>query len=165
MKAGPLRSPIRCGLWIVGILALSGFQQPDTRQLTRVVLTFPTGELFLHVDRSGVGLSYGALFPVPVLDNGRFDIDELFQQLQPRLEEVVPGDEIPVGREYGMTMLSFSDGTGEDYLFYDAALARELFDIACAGVVGRGNDDPDAVPVNNPAAREIVLRACAERRN
>jgi hypothetical protein len=57
---------------------------------------------------------------LPVVNDGRFDMEELFEQLQPQLDEVVPTDEIPIGREYGIAMLSFSDETTEDYVFYDA---------------------------------------------
>jgi hypothetical protein len=123
----------------------------DQNPVTRISLDFPHGGLRLLVQRDGdTRLFYGALPHSRIVKSGTFDVDELFQQLQPQLHDNSPGENPPSGQPFGIATLEFADGTEQDYLIYDEAFAEALFKTACANIV----DEEDA-------GKEIFTAQCA----
>lgn len=109
--------------------------ETDTTLMTRIIVDFPHGALRLLVQRDGeTRLFYGALPNHRTVQSNTFNIDDLFQQLQPRLHDNVPAENRPLGQPYGMATIEFSDGSEQDYLIYDKPFAVELFQAACANL-------------------------------
>ena len=105
----------------------------DPASVTGIVVDFPHGALRLLVRRDGeTRLFYGALPTHRAVQSNTFNIDDLFQQLQPRLQDNVPAENRPLGQPYGMATIGFSDGSEQDYLIYDETFAVELLKAACA---------------------------------
>jgi len=108
----------------------------DTHLVTQIIVDFPHGELRLLVQRDDdARLFYAALPNSRVIQNSPFDIDDLFQELQPRLHDVVPAENRSIEQPYGMATIECSDGSKQDYLIYDEIFAVELFKTACANIV------------------------------
>ena len=108
----------------------------DPPLVTWISIDFPHGALRLLVQREGdARLFYGALPTSRVIQKSPGNIDDLFQQLQPRLHDVVPAENRPIGQPYGMVTIEFSDGNQRDYLIYDETFAVDLFKAACANSV------------------------------
>lgn len=123
----------------------------DSSSVTTIIVDFPHGELRLFVGRDDeTQLFYGALPTHRTVQDNTFNIDDLFQQLQPRLRDNVLAENHPLGRPYGMATIEFSDGSEQDYLIYDETFAIELLQTACANLV----EDEES-------GAEIVTAACA----
>ena len=124
----------------------------DTTLVTGIIVDFPHGALRLLVQRDGeTRLFYGALPAHRAVQSNTFDIDDLFQQLQPRLHDNVPAENRPIAEPYGMAIIEFSDGSEQDYLIYDETFAVELLQLACANLV----EDQES-------GSEIVTVECAK---
>jgi hypothetical protein len=137
---------------LLALLASSGCRR-DSNRVTHISLDFPHGELRLVLHRDdGARLTYGALPAFQAVKDGTFDIDRLYEQLQTRINPVVPSEEMPGGGPAGMVSLNFADGSSSDHLIYDAAFAQELFTAACENLVLDGD-----------FVQEVVVGACAER--
>jgi hypothetical protein len=120
--------------------------------VTGIIVDFPHGELRLLVRREGkTRLFYGALPRHRTVQSNIFNIEDLFQQLQPRLHDNVPAENRPLGQPYGMATIEFSNGSEQDYLIYDETFAVELFQVACANLV----EDEEF-------GSEIVIAVCAK---
>jgi hypothetical protein len=118
-------------VWIFIILMTSGCSA-KAGLVTSISLDFPHGGLRLLVKREGEArLFYAALPNSRDIAEGTFDIDELFDQLQPRLHKNVPAEARPLGQPYGMVSIDFKDGSSSDYLIYDEKFASELLQRAC----------------------------------
>lgn len=128
----------------------------NSASVTGIIVDFPHGALRLLVQRDGdTRLYYGAHFTHRVVQSSAFNIDDLFQQLQPRLHDNVPAENRPIiGQPYGMATIEFSDGSEQDYLIYDESFALELFQAACANLVEDAEFDS-----------EIVAAECAKIRS
>lgn len=123
---------------------------PSAPQVTWISVDFPHGELRLHVWREGdAKLLYGALPASLTIPNHIFDIDDLYQQLEPRLQDVASAENRPIGQPYGMATIELSDGSERDYLIYDEVFALELFQVACTNAVE-----------NEKSGAEIITAAC-----
>jgi len=59
----------------------------------------------------------------------------LFDDLQEKLNPVLPAESRPLGAAYGMVQFRFQDGSQKDYLIYDGDYAETLFEIARANLV------------------------------
>jgi hypothetical protein len=68
-------------------------------------------------------LFYGALPQSQEIKPNTFDIDDLFGDLQEKLNPVLPAENRPLGADYGMVQIGFQDGSEKDYLIYDGAFA------------------------------------------
>jgi len=137
----------------LGALILSACNT-DIPVVTRIIVDFPHGALRLLVQRDDkVRLFYGELPTSRAIQNSIFNIDDLFQQLQPRLHDVVSAENRPIGQPYGMATIEFSDGSEQDYLIYDGTFAVELFKAACANIL----EDEES-------SGEIVTAECAKLR-
>ena len=124
----------------------------ETASVIGIIVDFPHGALRLLVWRDGeTRLFYGALPTHRTVQSNTFNIDDLFQQLQPRLHDNVPAENRPLGQPYGMATIEFSDGSEQDYLIYDETFAVELFQVACANLVE-----------NEEFGSEIVTAVCAK---
>ncbi|MBN1259232.1 MAG: hypothetical protein JXB35_00995 [Anaerolineae bacterium] len=140
-----------CMLGMVVILVLSGCI-PRAGQVTSISLDFPHGEarVLIHRDR-GAHLFYAALPTSQPIREGVFDIDAVYEQLQPRLHPVVPSEAQPPGQPYGMAMLGFPNGDDRSYLIYDEDYAMALLARACDNRIEDGEADTavlDAVCVD-----------------
>jgi hypothetical protein len=109
----------------------------DAPSVTWLTLDFPHGGLRLVVQRDNETRWFYAALPTHrAVRDGTFDIDDLYQQLEPRLHEVVPTEDQPnPDQPYGMVTLAFGENSQQDYLIYDEAFALELFKTACANLV------------------------------
>jgi hypothetical protein len=138
MRAGKedLRMGSRFGIVFLGItavLALSACRAAP-RSVESISLDFPYGETRLLVRRGGEArLFYAALPESLTLRTGVFDIDALMDQLQPRLHDVVSGEQL-AGRSFGMLTLTYRDRDAGDYFLYDGEFADGLFVTACRNV-------------------------------
>jgi hypothetical protein len=120
----------------IGVLILSGCNT-DENSVELISLDFPHGGLRLLVQRDrDARLFYAALPTARIVRQGTFDIDELYQQLQPRLHENMPAENRPIEQPYGVANLEFADGSERNYLIYDEAFAEALLKSACANIVG-----------------------------
>jgi hypothetical protein len=118
-------------IWTVGALIINGCST-RARSVTSISLDFPHGGLRLLVQRDDEArLFYGALPASRSIPESTFDIDEIFDQLQPRLHKVVPAENRPLGQDYGIASIRFNDGSSKDYLIYDENYATDLFKKAC----------------------------------
>jgi hypothetical protein len=108
----------------------------DAPLVTAITIDFPHGALRLIVQRDDeTSLLYGALPTYRTVHSTTFNIDDLFQQLQPRLHDNVPAENRPIGEPYGMVIIDFSDDSEQDFLIYDETFAVGLFRAACANLV------------------------------
>lgn len=125
-------------LVILAFILLSLFGcYTDTNPVTSIVMDFPHGETRLLIRRDGEALLfYGALPESQIVKPGLFEIDEIADELQPRLSKVVPAEERPLDQPYGMVTLQFTNGSQQDYFIYDGAFADELFQTARENIVG-----------------------------
>lgn len=98
-----------------------------------IVLSYPSGELSLRVGRDQASrLTYGELPEGLTIERGVFDLDELYGQLQGKLNEVVPSEKVPAGKTIGTVSFVFADGSQESYFIYDEAFSFQLLANACS---------------------------------
>lgn len=137
-------------IWLLGLLLLSSCSQ-DRALPSTINLDFPHSELRLLVQRDDDALLFYGAHPMSrEVPQGVFDIDVVLDQLQGRLREVVPSEDRPPGRSYGLVTIDFDNGASMDYLIYDGAYASVLFMKSCSNRV-RQED----------SATEIFERSCA----
>ena len=104
---------------------------------TTINMDFPHGETRLLVNEDGTAFLFYASRPQhEVVRPNTFELDELFNDLQDKLNPNVPMEERPVHDAYGMVTFRFSDGREEDYLIYDGDFAEAYFEIARANIIG-----------------------------
>ena len=131
-----IKPPLIFSLLAFSLLCLAGCS-PPSNPVTTIVLDFPHGETRLLIRQDGeTRLYYGALPQSQIVKPGLFDIDEIADQLQPRLSKVVPAEERPLGQPYGMVTLQLTDGSQQDYFIYDGAFAEALFQKARENIIG-----------------------------
>jgi hypothetical protein len=122
-----------------------------------IIVDFPHGALRLLVWQDGeTRLFYGALPTHRTVQSNTFNIDDLFQQLQPRLHNNVPAENRPLGQPYGMATIEFSDGSEQDYLIYDETFAVELFQTACANLIKEAETNEEIVTAECAKVRSTV---------
>lgn len=135
----------------LGVLVLSACDT-NTTFVAGISVDFPHGELRLLVQRDNeTRLFYGAHPAHRVVQSNIFNIDDLFQQLQPRLHENVAAENRRSDLPYGMAIVEFSDGSEQDYLIYDKRFVIELFQTACANLLEE-----------DESGAEIVTAECAK---
>jgi hypothetical protein len=133
-KASGMRSRFTLLSIMLWALMVSACNTADPL-VTRIIVDFPRGALRLLVQRDGDSrLFYGALPTYRAIQNSPFNIDDLFDQLRPRLHDVLPAEDRPLGQPYGMATIEVSDGSKQDYLIYDEMFALELFKTACTNL-------------------------------
>jgi hypothetical protein len=126
------------GAFLLGTLALvlAGGCSARANNVTSISLDFPHGATRLLVKRDREArLFYGALPQSQKIEPGTFDIDDLFNDLQDKLNPVLPAENRPLGAACGMVQFRFQDGSEKDYLIYDAVFAEKLFEIARENIV------------------------------
>ena len=126
---------VSVGVWLAVVLLLSACRA-DAQSVDRISLDFPYGETRLLVRRGGEArLFYAALPEALMVEDGVFDFDMLFDQLQTRIHDVVPAEERTIGKPFGMVTVWFRDGGYKDYLLYDGDFAESLFVEACRNLM------------------------------
>ena len=104
---------------------------------TTISMDFPHGETRLLVKEDGTAfLFYAALPQHEVVRPNTFELDQLFNELQDKIDPNAPMEERPVHEAYGMVTFRFSDGREDVCLIYDGAFAEAYFEIARANIVG-----------------------------
>lgn len=100
------------------------------RKVRYLSLDFPHGETRLWVRAGGEArLYYGALPDHHILQEGVFNVDDLYARLRPLLHKNVPAEQRPdPGVEYGMVSIRFNSGKRVDYLLFDRAFTEALFE-------------------------------------
>jgi hypothetical protein len=134
----PLRQLILAAFLLIGAMVpvLASGCSARADKVTNISIDFPHGETRLLVKREGRAyLFYGALPQRQEIEPNTFDIDDLFNELQERLNPVLPAENRPLGEPYGMVQIRFQDGSEKDYLIYDGDFAEKLFERARANVV------------------------------
>lgn len=109
-----------------------------------IIMDYPHGETRLYVERNGQArLSYGPHPQFQEVKTGTFKIDDLYQQLIPRLHDNVPREEWPDQKSVaGMVTITYQDKTEKDYLIFDAKeFAEDIFNKA-----RKNRLDPDPKP-------------------
>jgi hypothetical protein len=128
---------------IIATLSLTACAD-NTSSIEMIIMDYPHGETRLYVERNGQArLSYGSHPQFQVVQAGTFKIDDLYQQLQPRLHDNVPREEWPDQKSVaGMITITYQDKTNKDYLIFDAKeFAEEIFNKA-----RKNRLDPDPEP-------------------
>lgn len=101
--------------------------------IERISISFPLGETRLLVQRNGDAfLFYGALPQHEKINNGTFNIDELYKQLRDRLHDNEPREDwINPKSEAGIVTIIFTNKTKKSYLIFDEKdFANMIFDKA-----------------------------------
>jgi hypothetical protein len=132
------RQLILRALLLLGAMALFLASGCNARanSVTSVSIDFPHGATRLLVKRDGRAyLFYGELPQHQEIEPGTFDIDDLFIDLQGKLNPVLPAENRPLGAAVGMVQFRFQDGSQKDYLIYDADFAKSLFAMARANIL------------------------------
>ena len=114
------------------------------RSIEMIIMDYPHGETGLYVERNGrTRLSYGPNPQFQAVKTGTFKIDDLYQQLLPRLHDNVPREEWPDQKSVaGMVTIIYQDETKKDYLIFDATeFAKDIFNKA-----RKNRLDPDPKP-------------------
>jgi hypothetical protein len=121
-------------LWTMALALVNGCNA-RADEVTDISIDFPHGATRLLVKRDGSAyLFYGALPQHQEIKPNTFDIDDLFNDLQGKLNPVLPTENRPLGAAVGMVQIRFQDGSEKDYLIYDGAFAEGLFEIARANI-------------------------------
>lgn len=141
----------RVPLVILAIFLLAACQTSPS-PVAVIVISYPSGALSLRVGRDEASrLTYGELPEGLFIDRDVFDIDELHEQLQGKLRDVVPSDEIPAGQTFGTVTLGYVDGSQENYFIYDGEFATQLLAKACSNA-----------HFNEASNGELYQAACSE---
>ena len=118
----------------------------NARSMEMIIMDYPHGDTRLHVERSGqTRLAYSSLPRFQEVKANTFNLDDLYQQLSPRLHKNVPREEWPDPKSVaGMVTIVYKDKTEKVYLIFDAKeFAEEVFNKAREN---RLNPDPEPWP-------------------
>ena len=105
-----------------------------------ISIDFPHGETRLAVWKNGeAALFYGARPQHEIVRAGVFNVQELYKQLQPRLNPNVPREDWPnPSSTAGMVQIRFKEQDKIDYLIFDEkAFVEELFSKARQNIIGK----------------------------
>lgn len=112
----------------------------NSRVIESISIDFPHGETRLVVWKNGeAALFYGARPQHETVRAGIFNVQDLYKQLQPRLNRNTPREEWPnPNATPGMVQIRFKDNGNRDFLiFNEKELAEELFKKARQNIIGK----------------------------